>query len=104
VLRSRQAPPVAAGDIPQDGLQLDRVLADVERSYIEKALDRTGGVRKTAAKLLGITFRSLRYRLEKLGFDVGADGGEGAAEAGGEGAGEGFAAGRDPDDGGQGGA
>jgi len=43
------------------------MLADFERDYIERALARTGGVRKDAAKLLGITFRSLRYRLAKLG-------------------------------------
>ena len=33
-----------------------------------EALDRTGGVRKRAADLLGISFRSLRYRLKKLGL------------------------------------
>jgi two-component system response regulator PilR (NtrC family) len=38
-----------------------------------EALERTGGVRKTAAQLLGITFRSLRYRLEKHNLDVGGD-------------------------------
>jgi two-component system, NtrC family, response regulator PilR len=31
-------------------------------------------VRKAAAKLLGISFRSLRYRLAKLGFDGASDG------------------------------
>ncbi|MEO7328236.1 MAG: helix-turn-helix domain-containing protein, partial [Minicystis sp.] len=37
-----------------------------------QALARTGGVRKSAAKLLGVTFRSLRYRLVKhaLAADV----------------------------------
>lgn len=34
-----------------------------------EALERTGGVRKAAAKLLGITFRSLRYRLAKHSLD-----------------------------------
>jgi len=32
------------------------------------ALERTGGVRKKAAELLGVTFRSLRYRLQKQGL------------------------------------
>ncbi len=42
-------------------------MADVERDLLTKALDRTKGVRKEAARLLGISFRSLRYRLAKLG-------------------------------------
>ena len=40
---------------------------------IRKALERTSGVRKSAAKLLGISFRSLRYRLAKLGLAGGDD-------------------------------
>jgi two-component system, NtrC family, response regulator PilR len=52
-------------DLPADGCALDDVLGEVERRLILQALDRTGGVRKSAAKLLGLTFRSLRYRLAK---------------------------------------
>jgi two-component system response regulator PilR (NtrC family) len=37
------------------------------------ALERTHGVRKDAAKLLGTTFRSLRYRLAKYGLGDGDD-------------------------------
>jgi len=50
-----------------DGLQamLDRV----ETRAIRDALDRTGGNKTAAARLLGITFRSLRYRLERLGLE-----------------------------------
>jgi two-component system response regulator PilR (NtrC family) len=51
--------------LPEAGCRLDEVLNEVERRLIVQALDRTGGVRKTAAALLGITFRSLRYRLAK---------------------------------------
>ena len=49
-------------------MRLDEVLGEVERRLILEALDRTGGVRKRAADLLGISFRSLRYRLKKLGL------------------------------------
>lgn len=57
--------------LPQEGCNLDDVLNEVERRLVLEALERTGGVRKQAAKLLGITFRSLRYRLEK--HSVGGD-------------------------------
>ena len=63
------APSPLSGDIPPEGVDLDKIVADVERAYIRKALDRTEGVRKKAAKLLGVSFRSLRYRLDKLGMD-----------------------------------
>ncbi len=64
-------PGAGAGDIPDDGVDLDRLIADYERAWVQKALDKTGGVRKKAAQLLGITFRSMRYRLEKLGLEKG---------------------------------
>ncbi|HEY1585894.1 MAG TPA: sigma 54-interacting transcriptional regulator, partial [Polyangia bacterium] len=59
---------------PDDGVDLERIVADYERQLIAKALEHTHGVRKAAAKLLGISFRSLRYRLAKLGFDGATDG------------------------------
>ena len=54
--------------LPQEGLELDSVLNEVERRFLLEALERAGGVRKQAAKLLGVTFRSLRYRLSKHGL------------------------------------
>jgi len=48
---------------------LDDYLGDMERSRIMDALERTRWNRTAAAKLLGITFRQLRYRLKKLGLD-----------------------------------
>jgi two-component system response regulator PilR (NtrC family) len=52
-------------ELPAEGCNLDDVLNEVERRLILQALSRTGGVRKAAAQLLGVTFRSLRYRLAK---------------------------------------
>ena len=57
--------------LPEGGCDLDAVMAEAERRLILQALDRTGGVRTQAAKLLGVTFRSLRYRLDKLGMEPG---------------------------------
>ena len=56
-------------DLPDDGVDLDRLVADYERAWVGKALERAGGVRKRAAGLLGISFRSMRYRLAKLGLE-----------------------------------
>ncbi|MFY9722942.1 MAG: helix-turn-helix domain-containing protein [Azonexus sp.] len=41
----------------------------LERQAILEALQKTEGNRTAAARLLGVTFRSLRYRLERLGID-----------------------------------
>jgi two-component system, NtrC family, response regulator PilR len=51
--------------LPDAGCNLDEVLNEVERRLLVQALSRSGGVRKAAATLLGVTFRSLRYRLAK---------------------------------------
>ena len=67
----------AAVALPDEGFDLDRALADYERVIVLKALEQSGGVRKRAARLLGITFRSLRYRLAKLGL---ADDGTGSGD------------------------
>jgi two-component system response regulator PilR (NtrC family) len=55
-------------NLPDQGCDLDAILGEAERRLILQALERTGGVRTQAAKLLGVTFRSLRYRLAKLGL------------------------------------
>jgi two-component system response regulator PilR (NtrC family) len=58
-------------DIPilaPDGVDLDALLGHVERGLLVQALERTGGNRTNAAKLLKTSFRSLRYRLVKYGL------------------------------------
>ncbi|MCP5408165.1 MAG: sigma-54-dependent Fis family transcriptional regulator [Chromatiaceae bacterium] len=50
-------------------LPLDNYLERVEREAIIRALDETRWNRTAAAKKLGISFRQLRYRLDKLGID-----------------------------------
>jgi len=52
-------------DIPEDGLDLEATLDDLERRYLQRALDRTGGVQTKAADLLRMTFRQFRYKLQK---------------------------------------
>jgi len=63
--------PTASDGSPRltaEGVDLEALVADFERGLLREALGHTGGVKKRAAKLLGISFRSLRYRLEKLGI------------------------------------
>jgi two-component system response regulator PilR (NtrC family) len=55
--------------LPLEGSNLDELVNRFESDLLREALARTGGVKKRAAQLLGISFRSLRYRLEKLGIE-----------------------------------
>lgn len=50
------------------GFDLEKQVETFEREHIIKALEQTGGVKKKAATALGISFRSLRYRIEKYGI------------------------------------
>ncbi|HEX5659890.1 MAG TPA: sigma-54 dependent transcriptional regulator [Polyangiales bacterium] len=61
---SPAAPPV----LPAEGVDLDAQLGALERGMLVQALERTGGNRTNAAKLLRMTLRSLRYRLAKYGL------------------------------------
>ena len=56
-------------DIPDAGFDLNVQLEKFERKIIEKALQKTKGSKTKAAELLGVTFDSLRYRIEKLGVE-----------------------------------
>jgi len=57
-------------DVPSEGIDLDAVMNRIEKNLLIKALDRSKGVKKKAAELLNISFRSLRYRLDKHGMDA----------------------------------
>lgn len=50
--------------LPADGINFE----DVERSLIMQAMERTDNNITKSAKLLGLTFRTLQYRLEKFGI------------------------------------
>ena len=54
---------------PDAGVPLEDYLGEIERQAILKALDETRWNRTAAAKKLGMTLRSLRYRLAKLGIE-----------------------------------
>lgn len=54
----------------QEGDDLEHFLSVVEGKRIQEALTRAQGNRSRAAALLGVSLRSLRYRLKKLGLDI----------------------------------
>jgi len=73
---ARSGPAAAAPD--PAGSPLPAYLDKVEREAIQAALAKTGFNRTAAARLLGITFRTLRYRMQRLGIrDPGQDGADG---------------------------
>jgi two-component system response regulator PilR (NtrC family) len=61
---------VSHADVPEalETLPLQERLDVIERKAIMEALEQTRYNRTAAAKLLGITFRALRYRMERLGI------------------------------------
>ncbi len=63
------ATPATAFTVTEEGISIDAVLEGVERDLLEQALALTDGNRTEAAKLLDISFRSIRYRLQKYGYE-----------------------------------
>ena len=55
-------------DLGPEGIDLEEVLAEIEKTYLVKALEIARGSKQGAADLLGLSMRSFRYRLEKLGL------------------------------------
>ncbi len=60
-------------EVGDDGLDLDKVIGQIEKEVLIKAIHAAGGVKKKAAKLLKISFRSMRYRIEKYNLGVVGD-------------------------------
>jgi two-component system response regulator PilR (NtrC family) len=50
------------------GFNLERHLQDIERSHLERALERAGGMQTRAADALGLSFRQFRYLAKKYGL------------------------------------
>src|SRR5262249_50309651 len=61
---ARQAPSAVDG-LPDVGFDLEAHVKEIERTYINEALKRAGGVQVKAAELLGMSFRSFRYYAKK---------------------------------------
>jgi two-component system response regulator PilR (NtrC family) len=62
--------PSAAGasqgvEIPDEGVDFEKVVATTERLYLQAALEKAGGVRTRASEFLKITYRSFRHYAKK---------------------------------------
>ena len=66
-LQMREAVDPGVSPIPAG--KLDEQVEDVQRQAIVEALEKTRYNKTAAAKLLGLSFRQLRYRIKKLGID-----------------------------------
>jgi two-component system response regulator HydG len=65
--------------VPAGEMTLPEILEDLERQLIQRAYDKTGGVKTETARLLGIKTSALYYKLEKYGIGVIAGRTSGAA-------------------------
>jgi len=68
------SPPPKSAKLPTlkeelSSFDLEKGVEEFERQHILHALEKTQGAKKKAAALLGISFRSLRYRIEKYGIE-----------------------------------
>ena len=57
-------------ELPSTGINLDKLVEDIEKQYIIKALKMTQNTKVDAARLLGLSFRSFRYRLKKYNIEI----------------------------------
>lgn len=56
-------------NLPDEGVDLEEVVSSVEKDLLLRALSKTGGKKKEAAKLVNLSFRSFRYKLAK--YEIG---------------------------------
>src|SRR3989449_461416 len=66
-IQNAQEPALSSSvSLPEDGLDLERVIASLERDLIQRSLDRTGGNKGKAAKLLNLKRTTLVEKIKRL--------------------------------------
>ncbi len=60
-------------EITEEGVDIDKIMGQIEKELLIKAIHTANGVKKRAAKLLNISFRSMRYRVEKFSLGSATD-------------------------------
>jgi transcriptional regulator with GAF, ATPase, and Fis domain len=67
-------PPQITDELPPDGLDFRTAVQDYQARLLTKALERSGGVQRKAAKLLGLSPTTLNEMVHRLGLqDIGSD-------------------------------
>jgi two-component system response regulator PilR (NtrC family) len=66
--RAPGLPTLSPTTIPTESFDLTEHLEQVEKQFLKRALEQTGGHATNAAALLGMTFRAFRYKLKKYGL------------------------------------
>jgi two-component system response regulator PilR (NtrC family) len=56
--------------IPDDGIDLERYVELMQKTYLEEALRRTNHVQVKAAELLRMSYRSFRHYMQKYGIEA----------------------------------
>jgi two-component system response regulator AtoC len=67
IQQAQEPAPPSTVDLPEDGLDLDAFVAQIERELIERSLERTGGNKGRAAKLLNLKRTTLVEKLKRHG-------------------------------------
>jgi transcriptional regulator with GAF, ATPase, and Fis domain len=57
-------------EIGEAGIDLNEAVSSMERNLIQKALEKTGGVRSRAAQLLGLNRTTLLEKMKKMGIEM----------------------------------
>lgn len=68
--KQESGPVSTAAHVPDEGMDMERLIADLEIDLLKQALEKSRYSQKKAARLLGLTPRSLRYRLQKHGLEA----------------------------------
>jgi two-component system response regulator PilR (NtrC family) len=55
-------------ELTEEGVDIDKIIEDIEKKYLLQALKIAGGIKTEAARLLNLSFRSFRHRLHKYGI------------------------------------
>ncbi len=55
-------------ELTEEGVNIDKIIEDIEKKYLLQALKIAGGIKTEAARLLNLSFRSFRHRLHKYGI------------------------------------
>jgi two-component system response regulator AtoC len=67
IQHAQEPTPFSTVALPEEGLELDAFIATIERDLIQRSLERTGGNKGRAARLLGLKRTTLVERIKRLG-------------------------------------